>query len=47
LSQSDDIVASTDGDQIIVTSDGQLPGNFSESASANGNDIQIYHLHKY
>jgi DNA-directed RNA polymerase subunit beta len=47
LSKSDGVVLSADGTRIIVTSDGQLPDNFSESTNAKGSDIQMYHLHKY
>jgi DNA-directed RNA polymerase subunit beta len=47
LSHTKGVVASVDGNRIVVTKDGKLPDNFKESAVKPEGDIQIYKLRKY
>jgi DNA-directed RNA polymerase subunit beta len=47
LAKEDGTVASVDGNRIIVTKDGKLPGNFNETSVGNSEHLQIYRLRKY
>jgi DNA-directed RNA polymerase subunit beta len=46
IANVDGIVASVDGNRIVVSKDGTLPPNFDELRNRN-QDIQVYRLNKY